>query len=704
MMKKRIITVIFILLFALLTILPVSAKQMNMQPITEEPMYDSFTYTVSEGKTYIVDSPAPYRPIGKITAQTLGVSFSSPSDMYVADDGIFISDNVENCIIYIDFDFNVKKVYKTFENNGKKESFSQPQGICAVNGKLYIADSGNKRVVVLDKDGKLISVIERPDSTLLSATLDFVPQKVDVDNDGRIYVIVKGVYEGIMEFYEDGSFGGFVGSIPVAADPLAVLWKKLLSKEQSQKLERFIPVEYTNICLDEDGFIYSVSLMADNQDNIRRINASGSDILIRDSLGGIDISGAVLCSNIDNSEEIVSNLVDIIVDDNGLYYVLDSKYGRIFTYDNRGNMLFAFSGMNIEQNGSFTNATAMALIGDIVCVSDSENANITLFERTDYANAIFNATSLYREDKYTESIEAWNEVLQYNGNFTLAYSMIGKALYQLGDYSQSMQYYKKAIDQEGYSKSFERWRDDLYSKYFFYFVVGIVLLVILIFVTTFIFRRYIKKNIKKENKIFKDLKYPFYVIFHPFDGFWDLKYEKRGKAWVSTLLILSTIIVMTLERALTGFAVSSTPGFKIDLIYQFKLILVPLVLFIVSNMSITTLMDGKGSFKDLYIASGYVLLPFVVIKLPLVLLSNILTQTEASYLILLNAIAIIWVIFLIFCALMSIHEYTAGKAIATIILTIVAMVIICFICVLFFSLFSELIGFLYTLFREMLYR
>lgn len=701
-MKKGFVIALFAVFLTVTSALPASASNVNVKPVTEEPMYDSFTYTVAEGKKYIVDSPAPYRPIGKITSETLGVRLSFPSDIDVTADGIYIADKAENCVIFTDLDFKVKKVFKGFTDNGNEETFSEPQGVSAVDGKLYVADSGNRRIVILGENGELISVIKRPDTALLSDSLDFVPQKIDIDSDGRIYVIVKGVYEGIMEFYGDGSFGGFVGSIPVNADPLTVLWKKLLSKEQSRKLEKFIPVEYTNICLDKDGFIYTVSLTAKNRNNIRRINASGSDILIRDSLGGIDISGAVLCSNTDNSEEIASELIDITVDENGLYYVLDSRYGRIFTYDSRGNMLFAFGGNNNDQNGSLGTASAMALAGEKLCVADGENGSITVFERTDYADAVFKATELYREDKYAESIETWNAVLRYNGNFTLAYSMIGKAFYRLGDYSQAMKYCKKASDQKGYSKAFGAWRDNFYSENFFSIVAGIIILAALIFAVSL----YIKRRGKKgaESKTAADLKYPFYVLIHPFDGFWDLKYEKRGRAYVSTLLIFITIAAMTLERSLTGFAVSSTPGYKVDIAYQLKLVLVPLALFIVSNMSITTLTDGKGSFKDLYIASGYVLMPFAVIKLPLVLFSNLLTQNEAVYVTLLNAIAVIWVVFLLFCALLSLHEYTPGKTVVTMIFTLVAMVIICFICVLFFSLFSELAGFLYTLFREMLYR
>ena len=382
--------------------------------------------------------------------------------------------------------------------------------------------------------------------------------------------------------------------------------------------------------------------------------------------------------------------------------MLDSRYGRIFTYDSRGNMLFAFGGNNNDQNGSLGTASSMALAGEKLCVADGENGSITVFERTDYADAVFKATELYREDKYAESIETWNAVLRYNGNFTLAYSMIGKAFYRLGDYSQAMKYCKKASDQKGYSKAFGAWRDNFYSENFFSIVAGIIILAALIFAVSLYFKRRGKKG--AESKTAADFKYPFYVLIHPFDGFWDLKYEKRGRAYVSTLLIFITIAAMTLERSLTGFAVSSTPGYKVDIAYQLKLVLVPLALFIVSNMSITTLTDGKGSFKDLYIASGYVLMPFAVIKLPLVLFSNLLTQNEAVYVTLLNAIAVIWVVFLLFCALLSLHEYTPGKTVVTMIFTLVAMVIICFICVLFFSLFSELAGFLYTLFREMLYR
>lgn len=704
MKKQKLAAVILIaIMISAVFAFPVSAD-LNMQEITEEPMYDSFTYAVSRGKTYLLDSPAPYRPSGKITAATLGTSFSEPTDMYVVGDEVYITDKAENSVICTDTEFNLKSVITGFDMNGTKQTFSEPLGVCVADGKIYIADSGNRRVVILKKDGSFVSVIERPDSPLISQTLDFIPQKVSVDTEGRIYVIVKGVYEGIMEFYEDGEFGGFVGSIPVTPDPLTLFWKRIMTKEQSSKLENFVPVEYTNMALDKDGFIYTVSLTAESQNSIRKLNASGTDILIREALGGIDVCGAIACENVSSSEEVSSNFEDIAVRDDGTYYVLDSEYGRIYTYDNRGNMLFAFGSINKGQNGMFVQPTAVALIGDRLCVSDSGSGCITVFSRTDYASAIYNATDLYRNDKYEESIDAWNKVLQYNGNFMLAYSMIGKAFYQMEEYGEAMEYYRIALDQSGYSKAFVRWRDDLYSRYFMHIVVGLIIIAVIGFIAVKLYKNYRKNHPAKERQILKDIRYPWYVMVHPFDGFWDLKNEKRGKVWVSTLLIVLTIIVMTLNRGLSGFAVSTTPDFPVDLIYQLKLVLVPIALFLVGNMSITTLMDGKGSFKDLYIATGYALMPLIVIKIITVIVSNMFSQNELMYIGLLNGIAIVWTAFLIFSALLNIHEYTVGKTIGTVAITAVAMVIICFICVLFFSLFSELTGFIYSVIKEMRYR
>lgn len=691
------------ILLTLLTWMGSAAEAGNGNRVEEEPMYQSFTYTMQDGTVQHVEGPNTFRPTRRIDGETLGMPLVEPVDIFVRGGELYIADKGGPCIIHTDADFRVLDVIKEFVYNGKTETLNQPEGVYATADKVYIADTGNRRIVVLNRDGSCASIITAPSSDILAEDLVFAPQKVAADAKGRVYAVVRGVYEGIMELYEDGSFGGFVGSIPVTPDPLTQLWKSVMTKEQREKLEKFVPVEYTNLALDKDGFVYTVSLASKETNAIRKLNAAGGDILNRNGLHAVPING-VLAGGTTSANAKSSSFVDIAPDENGMFFALDAEYGRVFGYDADGNLLFVMGNLNTGQNGTFQKASALALLDGQVLVADSTAADITVFEKTPYAVEMLKGIALYDADRYEESIAAWQEVLRYNRHFPLAYSKIGQAFYQMGHYTQATAYFKRAKDQPHYSQAFSRWREDAFSQHFVPIILSVLGAIVLLAVLRIVYKRWRRKHPVKRGSAFDSLTYPLYVLFHPFDGFWDLKYEKRGRAWVSTLLILLTIITFAAERSLTGFSLIQTPGSQLDILFELKFVLVPLALLLVANMSITTLMDGKGTFRQLYTAAGYVMAPLILIKLPVTLVSHILSMDEAMYIHLFNALAILWVAILLFAALSCTHEYTASKTVGTIALTAVAMVIICFICVLFFFLFTELVGFVYTIAEEVRYR
>ena len=702
-MKNWVKRAVAVLATLLLLAMPVSA---GSRPVEEEPMYESYTYAMLEGKVQALESPAPYRVDAQVDSATLGVNLKEPTDLCIFKDSIYIVDSKNNYVIHTDKNFDVIKVIDKFEWKGKEQTFAAPEGVSVTDDTIYVADTGNKRIVALNYDGTCRAVITRPKDDMIAKDLDFAPRKLAADGKGRVYAVVKGVYEGIMELYEDGSFSGYVGSIPVKADPWTLLWKNMMSKEQREKLEKFIPVEYTNLTTDSDGFIYTVSLASDEVDSIRRLNAAGGDILNRGSLGAIPVSGVVSQAFVSGNTVLgnKSNFVDITVDEEGIYYALDAEYGRVFAYDEYGNMLYVFGGRSTGQTGTFPHASAIALLGGQVVVADSITGTLTIFERTAYADQIAMGIQLYNDDKYNESIVCWENVLQYNRHFMLAYSKMGQAYYQLGDYDKASELFVKANDQVNYTKSFGRQRDAWFNANFTWVVVGAVVAIILLSVIKRVIKAITKRHPIRPDSALGCLKYAFYVIIHPFDGFWDLKYEKRGRTWVATLMVFLTIVTFAMERSLSGFAIASVPDTHLDIIHELKFVLVPLALFLVGNLGITTLMEGKGTFRQTYNAVGYCLLPLIIIKIPVTLISNMLTADEMMYVSLFNTLAIVWVAMLLFCALMNTHEYTAGKTVGTVVITAVAMIIICFICVLFFSLFSELIGFVYTVIQELQYR
>ena len=124
----------------------------------------------------------------------------------------------------------------------------------------------------------------------------------------------------------------------------------------------------------------------------------------------------------------------------------------------------------------------------------------------------------------------------------------------------------------------------------------------------------------------------------------------------------------------------------------------------VSNWALSTLFDGKGRLRDIYMAMCYALLPYILIQLPLILISHIISFDEAAYYQVLGSVSIIWCLFLVFVGLMQVHDYTPGKTIIFLFFTVFGALVMLFLILVFFSLLSDAIGFFVSLYREVAFR
>ena len=146
-------------------------------PVEEGPMYNSFTYAVSRGKIYALESPAPYQVEAQVNTASLGAPLLEPSDLCVFNNEVYIADSAGNCVLSTDGGFQLLGVVDRFVWQGKEETFSRPEGVFVTAEHLYVADTGNRRIVVLNHDGSCFSVIGKPDTDVLSADLLFEPRK-----------------------------------------------------------------------------------------------------------------------------------------------------------------------------------------------------------------------------------------------------------------------------------------------------------------------------------------------------------------------------------------------------------------------------------------------------------------------------------------------------------------------------------------------
>ena len=133
-------------------------------------------------------------------------------------------------------------------------------------------------------------------------------------------------------------------------------------------------------------------------------------------------------------------------------------------------------------------------------------------------------------------------------------------------------------------------------------------------------------------------------------------------------------------------------------------ILAPVILWVIANWCITTLFEGEGSFKDVFIAASYSLTPFLILIVPVTIASNFVIGAETDMLTLLMTVSFIWMALLLILGMMVTHDYMIGKNFLTVLGTILGMVCIMFIVLLFSFLFGKLVGFVTNIIDEISFR
>ena len=200
------------------------------------------------------------------------------------------------------------------------------------------------------------------------------------------------------------------------------------------------------------------------------------------------------------------------------------------------------------------------------------------------------------------------------------------------------------------------------------------------------------------------MKYGLHVITHPFDGFWDLIHEKRGTIAAANTFLILFLITRVLKLLLTSFQFISAPIQYINVFQEMGSLALPFIILCLANWAMTTLFDGKGRFKDIYMAMCYALIPYILIQIPMIVVSNMLTYEEGSFYTVLLSFSVIWCVFLVFVGLMEVHDYGPGKTFIFLIVTIFGAAVIIFLLLVFFSLLGDALSYFISMYREIVFR
>lgn len=431
------------------------------------------TYTYEDSEA--VPSTNIYQVKTIVNEAVMGTTrMKEPSDLFVDNsDRVFILDQGNCRVLVLNKDYTLFKELKEFTYG--EETLTLAEGARGLfyretNSSLYIADTENNRVIVTDLDGKVSKIYVLPEDELLEKAKTFRPQKIIVDNMGIMYVASGDPNVGVngaLMIDSANNFLGFYGTNKLkmtAAMKVEFFWRSILTDAQNAlSTESFQPVEFQNLFWSEDRFVYAVSPVLENMEStVVKLNALGKNVFVE---------------NIDfytiqkNSKSSNMQLVDITVDNEGVFTVVDATTGRLFQYDENCNLLAIFGGVGY-QKGLFTRPSSIESDSENnLLVLDAVKSTITVMEQTYYGKMIRSANNLYNEGRYVESVTPWEDVLRMNANYIRAYVGMGKACLAMdneqslerfgkGKYEQAMEFFKFGKDQDGYAEAKAGLRDE----------------------------------------------------------------------------------------------------------------------------------------------------------------------------------------------------------------------------------------------------
>lgn len=447
------------------------------------------------------ESPDAYSPVSFTTGASLGTTeLKAPQGLYIRDNMAYVVDTGNDRILELMIEeesITLKREITEFYGDAEVTTFKSPQDIfVTAEGELFIADTENQRVVHLDKDLNLIKFITQPtDDPTVDQSLSFLPTKVVADRAGRAFVLVKSVNKGFMEFEANGEFISYVGANEVVFDMVEYVKKLFSTKAQRAQMESFTPTEYNNLYIDGSGFVYCTTsvfevsaLNSDAAKPIRKLNSLGKDILIKNA--EYPPIGDLQWDNVAGMDG-PSRLVDITAFDNEMYFAIDRVRGRVFGYDEQGNLLYAFGGPG-NKLGYFQNPVAIDHMGTELFVLDSTSGGLTRFKLTEFGQLIYNGLEQYDIGEYEKSAEYWTDVLKMNGNYDLAYIGIGRALLGQGKYKEAMEYFEVKRDDDNYSRAWKYYRKEWIEDNLGYVIIVLAVLILVPSVIKLV------KKIKKE--------------------------------------------------------------------------------------------------------------------------------------------------------------------------------------------------------------
>lgn len=645
------------------------------------------TYTL-DGYEYVQETQSAYLAYETITK--FGTEFlSGPSDMCVTDDGkIYVADTGNSRIVVGDIEGNLLGIIG-------EGTLVTPRGVYVTpDGHVYVADRDAQAVFEFDEAGEVVNRYTKPTSPLYGENLSFMPVKIVVNEAGIMYIVCEANTNGIVEIspIDGGTFLGYFGTNYASVNLQTIIYRAILTDAQRAKMVSNIPSTPDNLTIDDKGLIYTVT-RGDQEQTLKRLNIAGKNLIEPDTYE--DIPAAVAVGNHDN------------------VYVA-SQQGYIYEYNNEGETLYVFGGLDdgTQRVGLSTLVTSIQVdTSDRIYVLDSDKSQIQIYEPSEFTDLLHNALYLYSKGCYTESKEPLTEVLKMNSMFDYANQAMGRAYFQEENYDMALYYAKLAKDWEGYSDAFWEIRNQWIKKN----VIPVLILLVAIWIVFKVVKFFDKKkNILskpkaiwdkvKRNKVVSNLLYAKYFMKHPMDGSYGIAREGRASWIAPSILLLIFTIEFIVNKYLCGFLQKTIREGRYEILSDVGTIVIVMFALTACNYLVCTINEGEGTVKKIYTYFCYSLTPYIMLTPVIFVFSHVLTTNEQFLIVLTQLIMFGWMAVLLVLAIKEVNNYTAGETFKIICLTLFTILIMALLIFIIYVLWAQVFEFISAIIGEVVYR
>lgn len=631
---------------------------------------------------YLTMTQDAYTPYAEID-----LPISGAEDMFITPKGvIYVADTGNGRVVKLD-NFEIETSYG-------EDVLQGPTGLFVDDaGTMYVADAKQNEIFILDSNGNVVNQFGRPSEPLFGKNREFLPRKIAVDARENLYIVSEGSVNGVVQMNTNGNFIGYFGANTATMSLKMILQRLFLTKEQLAQFIKNEAASPSNLTIDDQSLVFTITAGTSESESIRRYTISGKNIFP-------EIFGS-------------NTFRDIDVSESGLVVAVDSL-GYIFEYDLNGTLLFAFGAQDTgnQRLGTLKNPTAIARYGEYIYVLDKDKNAIIAYVTTSFARKVHDGVRLYMNGFYGEAKPYFEEVLNANGSFIMAYQGIADAYFKEGDYTDALIAYRYAEDRNGYSQAFWELRNSILQDYLGQALGGFLGFSLIYQAVKRSNRRYGWFNPGrrwfhdlKQVKLVDDFVFMFRFIKKPADSFYYIKQNLQGSLKFAGIIYSAVIIIRVLSLYATGFIFNVYTSLS-DIRVENEITDIVLLVFLwnAANYLVSTINDGEGRLRDVIIGTAYSLFPYVLFMLPIAFISNLLTINEVFLYSFSLTLMYLWMGIMLFIMVKEIHNYSFSETVRNVFMTLFTMGLFVLTGYILYVLFSQLFEFAQAILQELTLR